>query len=649
MRFRYLIAAGAAGLAMYITATAAPSSPVADAAMKGDVAAVKSLIQQKADVNAPQPDGATALQWAAYDNNLALADVLLAAGADVKKANREGATPMYLASIRGSAPMIERLLKAGSDPNQAGPQGETPLMLAARNGNLDAIKVLVDHKADVNGKEELRGTTPIMWASSEGHADAIKVLIAAGADINAISKPDTGGKPRNNLANPVTQRLNSAFGVNGGRGGAKGAVVAVGANGAPDFAATNPQAAAAAIAAGAATPGTPEATNGPEEPAAPAATAPPAGRGGGGGRGAGRGRGNGGDAAGAATPNGEAGAAAAGGGGFGRGPAVSDGGGLTPLVYAAREDCLDCAKVLVEAGANINQVTNYGWTPLLAATQNRHYKLGAYLLDHGANPNISNKGGWTPLYLATDNRNIEAGDYPVRAPDMDHLDFIKLLIDKGANVNARICGPQSTADKCTGDTTETRTNFTMQWLFEDGATAFLRAAQSGDVQLMKLLLAHGANPKIYTAHNVTPLAVAAGIGWVEGVTYEWSEAENVEAVKLCLDLGIDPNVADDEGRTSMHGAAHKGRTAVIQLLVDHGANMEAHDFGSRDSVNGGMLGQTWIPLDWARGLVRVGVQSAIAHPDAEKLIVKLMTEKGLKVPPPPTDSRCLTTGVKGCS
>ncbi len=635
MRLRYLIVVGVAAVTAYFTAGAAPSSPVADAAMKGDVAAVKALISQKADVNVPQADGATALQWAAYDNNLALADLLIAAGADVNKANREGATPMYLASIRGSAPMIERLLKAGSDPNGAGPQGETPLMLAARNGNLDAIKILVDHKANVNGKEELRGTTAVMWAASEGHADAIKFLIANGADINAISKPESGGRPRNNLANPVTQRLNSGFGVNGQKGGAKGGakgtpVVAIGANGAPDFADANPE--SVAEAAGVA-------------PNAPAAAT--GGRGGRGGRG-----GNKGGAT--ATPNSEAGdgAVAAGGGGFGgfgRGQGAADGGGLTPLVYAAREDCLDCAKVLLNAGANVNQVTNYGWTALLTATQNRHYKLAAYLLDHGANPNISNKGGWTPLYLATDNRNIEAGDYPVRAPDMDHLDYIKLLIDKGANVNARVCGPQSTPDKCTGDTTETRTNFTMQWLFEDGATPFLRAAQSGDIELMKLLLDHGADPKIYTAHNVTPLAVASGIGWVEGVTFEWSEAENVEAVKMCLDLGIDPNQADDEGRTSLHGAAHKGRPEVIQMLVDRGANMEAHDFGSRDSVNGGMLGQTWIPIDWARGLVRVGVQSAIAHPDAEKLLVKLMTDKGLKVPAPPTDSRCLTTGVKGCS
>jgi ankyrin repeat protein len=303
---------------------------------------------------------------------------------------------------------------------------------------------------------------------------------------------------------------------------------------------------------------------------------------------------------------------------------------------------------LLDAGADVNQKTHYGWTALLTATQNRHYKLAMYLLDHGANPNLANNGGWTPLYLATDNRNIESGDYPVRAPDMDHLDFIKLLIDKGANVNARICGTESTDKKCVGDSTETRNNFTMQWLFEDGATPFLRAAQSGDLPLMKLLLAHGADPKIFTAHNVTPLAVASGIGWVEGVTFEWSEKDTVEAVKMCLDLGIDPNVADDEGRTSLHGAAHKGRTEVIQLLVDRGAKLDAHDGGSRDSVNGALLGKTWVPLDWARGLVRVGVQSAIPHPEAEKLLVKLMTDRGMPIPPPPASSICLTKGLNGC-
>ena len=162
---------------------------------------------------------------------------------------------------------------------------------------------------------------------------------------------------------------------------------------------------------------------------------------------------------------------------------------------------------------------------------------------------------------------------------MDHLDFIKNCSTAGADVNARA-----------KDSTETRTIFTMQWLYEDGATPFLRAAQSSDVELMKLLLEHGADPKIATANNMTALAVASGIGWVEGVTYEWSREDSIETVKMLLDLGVDPNVHDDDGRTALHGAAHKGRNEIVQLLVDHGAKLDAHDNGSRDTVIGAAAG-----------------------------------------------------------
>ena len=201
---------------------------------------------------------------------------------------------------------------------------------------------------------------------------------------------------------------------------------------------------------------------------------------------------------------------------------------------------------------------------------------------------------------------------------MDHLDFIKKLLDKGADVNARM-----------KDSTEGRTVFTNQWLDENGATAFLRASQSSDLEVMRLLLAHGADPKIATVGDVTALQVAAGIGWVDGLTYEWSEKANVEAVKLLLDLGVDPNVQAITGRTALHGAGHKGRTAVIQMLVDAGAKLDTRDYGMTGNDAGGRLAvHTWQPVDYADGLVRVGVQSAVAHPEAGLLLRKLMTERG---------------------
>jgi len=565
-----------------VSAWAAAPSPVADAAMKHDQAAVRTLLAQKADVNAPQADGATALQWAVYNNDPAMADLLIGAGANVKGANRDGATPLFLACESGNAVMIEKLLKAGADASEIGAVGDTPLMMASRTGNLDAVKVLLDHKADVNAKEKIRGTTALMWAVEQQHPAVVKMLVEHGADVSATT---TSAKVATTayLAPAVRLRTTPAGAPSAG---AAGAVAGAGGRGG-------------------------DGRGGARSAADVRATDSPI------------------DAEGAAS--------------FFSGPPNDKGGQLTPLIFAARENCVDCAKILLDAGADINKTTKYGWTPLLTATQNRHYQLASYFLDHGANPNISNNGGWSPLYIATDNRNIEGGDYPVRTPDMDHLDFIKRLIDHGADVNVRVCGTSSTPTQCKGDSTETRTNFTMQWLAEEGATPFLRASQSGDVEEMKLLLAHGADPKIATAHNVTPLAVAAGIGWVEGVTYEWSAKESIEAVKMLLDLGLDPNATSDEGRAPLHGAAHKGRNEVVQMLVDAGAKLDQLDFGSRDTGNGDMLGHRWIALNYAEGLVRVGVQSAIPHPETAELIRKLMRERGIPVPAPITSSICITS------
>jgi ankyrin repeat protein len=185
----------------------------------------------------------------------------------------------------------------------------------------------------------------------------------------------------------------------------------------------------------------------------------------------------------------------------------------------------------------------------------------------------------------------------------------------------------------------------MQWFFESGATAFLRASQSGDTTLMKLLLSYGADPMVKTEYEDTALTLAAGIGWVEGVTYERSAAENLEAVRMLLDLGLDPNAANKDGRTPLMGAALKGRNEVVQLLVDRGAMLDQRDLGSRDTDKARSLlaGHTWQALDYADGLVRAGVQSAIPHPDTAALIRRLMAERGMPVPPPDrvVDSICI--------
>ena len=300
------------------------------------------------------------------------------------------------------------------------------------------------------------------------------------------------------------------------------------------------------------------------------------------------------------------------------------GGGLTALILAARENDLESARLLLAAGADINETSNAGWTPLLMATNNRNYLLGTFLVERGADVNKANGTAFTPLYLATDNRNIEGGDYPVPKPDMDHLEFIKVLLDHGADTNLRVNG-----------NTETRTIFTMQWFYEAGATPFIRAAQSGDTALMKLLLAHGADPKVVTKNGDNALHAAGGIGWVEGVTYEWSKEENVEAIRMLLDLGLNPNDADKEGRTALMGAALKGRIDAIRLLVERGADLNARDKGSRDTTNADsqMAGHTWRAVDYADGLVRVGVQSANAYPETGLYIRKLMEERGMEYPP----------------
>jgi uncharacterized protein len=166
----------------------AAASELADAAMKGDKQSVRSLLQKKADVNAAQIDGTTALHWAVRADDVETTDLLIRAGANVSAANREGVTPMQLAATNGSAVIIERLVKAGANPNAPLSKfGDTALMLVARTGKAEATKVLLDNGAQVNAVETWGGTTPLMWAVSERHLDVVKMLLARGAEVNARS------------------------------------------------------------------------------------------------------------------------------------------------------------------------------------------------------------------------------------------------------------------------------------------------------------------------------------------------------------------------------------------------------------------------------------------------------------------------------
>ncbi len=162
--------------------------PLIAAAKAADAGAVERLLQQGADVDGRQPDGATALHWAAFRDDPRIAGLLLAAGAEVDAANELGATPLWLAAENGSAAMIERLLAAGADANVELPEGETPVMTASRAGTAGGVRALVAAGADVNAAERSRGQTALMWAVAQGHDDVAAILVRHGADVEARSR-----------------------------------------------------------------------------------------------------------------------------------------------------------------------------------------------------------------------------------------------------------------------------------------------------------------------------------------------------------------------------------------------------------------------------------------------------------------------------
>ena len=497
-------------------------SDVADAAKKGDKATVRTLLAQKADVNAKQPDGGTALHWAVWREDVELTTMLLGAGAKANEANQTGATPLSLACVNGNSAIIELLLKAGVDVNAPLSKfNDTALMMAARTGKPDAVRVLLEHGAKVNAKETWGGTTALMWAVSEKHPAVVQLLASKGADLNMRSK----------IVQPPGRR---------GDGNMKG------------FAPRDLK---------------------PGEKA----------------------------------------------------ESLVDGrdlnlltasGGLTPLMFAAREGDMDSAKVLVSAGANLNAAAADLSTALGLSIQNGFYDVASFLIDKGADVNQSDVLDCSPLFLAVHARNMDTSVGIPWIVTADALPLIKQLLDKGADVNHRV--------KFTPPFRKNNASSGSPWLDYGGATSFLRAAAAGDLPGMKLLLQYGADPNIVTSHGLTPLGAAAGIGYAGGMSKEWSRQQRYESVKFLLDLGMSVDAADSVGRQPLHGAAALGYADIVQLLVDHGGRLDAKDKGgSVDSK------ETLIPLDYAIGIRLFTAASPVHQPETEALIEKLMKERGI--------------------
>jgi len=248
-------------------------------------------------------------------------------------------------------------------------------------------------------------------------------------------------------------------------------------------------------------------------------------------------------------------------------------GALTPLMFSARQGCVDCEKVLLDAGADKNAVDPDGISSLLFAIINGHYDAADFLVSQGADPNLADKTGRTALYSAVDYHTPPQSNRPAPKEldsDVPSLDLVKDLLAHNANVNAQLKAQQPYRTKLDrGDDT----------MLAAGTTALVRAAKAGDTEVVKLLLDKGADAKLATRNGINPLMAAAGLGTKEEDTTGRFKTEDmaIATIDLCLKAGADVNAIDSKGDTALHGAAQKGYDKVIAYLAAHGATIDIKD------------------------------------------------------------------------
>lgn len=493
-------------VALVCIGAAGPDARLVDAVKHGDRATVRALLQKHVDVNAPEPDGTTALHWAASRDDVETVKLLVRAGANAKMANRYGVTPLLLACETGGAATAEALLDAGADPNSALPEGETGLMIAARSGKAELVRLLAAHGAKVDAKESWHGQTAVMWAAGEDHGEVVKALAELGANIKARTE---GG---------FTPFL---FAVRAGKINAARALLDLGVD-----------------------------VNDALQPSGKAI-------------------------AGASMP-----------------PANGNNAGA------------NAANNTLRPSGN-----GEGTSALILAITNKRWELAKFLVEHGADPNDT-RVGWTPLHELAYIRRPNIGKGLPPQEDVEHIDTLevaRVLIEHGANVNAR--------------QTKERRDGLRNELNRIGATPLILAAKHADVPYMQFLAAHGADPKATTAEHASVLMVAAGVGIFNVGESAGTNAEAFEATKLAYELGsTDVNATDNNGWTALHGAAKRGSTDIVQFLVDRGYT--AFELKTKT--------EAWTPLRIADG---VFVGATIKRSDeTAALIRKLMVDRGLQPP-----------------
>jgi uncharacterized protein len=427
---------------------AAVRPPLIEAARTGDRDTLRSLLQKGADVNATEGDGATALHWAAYRDDLEAVDLLIRAGAKVNVANDLGATPLWAAAQNGSEAMVRRLLAAGANPNAKLLLGETVLMVASRAGNAAVAEQLLAKGADVNARAA-RNQTALIWAVAQKHPDVVKVLLAHHADVNARSDAWTDVEavaPHGNL------EYNKAI------------------------------------------------------------------------------------------------------------PHGND----TPLLFAARVGDLASAKLLVAAGANVNDMDAWGISVVELAAHSGFADFVEFVLDKGADPN-SGKTGFTALHEAIMRRDER---------------MVAALLAHGADPNAplRTWTPTRRSSR--------DYNFEPELI---GATPFWLAARYTEPGVLRLLVKHGADPLFvhnsdrildrypwqHRKESLTPLMAAMGMGgggqpWVE-IERAQREPLALETSKLLVDLGVDVNASNTDGRRALDAAKNLKFDSVVAYLTEKGA------------------------------------------------------------------------------